>query len=263
MEIPKNLKGEQLFKFLKENKEDLEYAKKNEVKHADGVSTTQPTTLKEFAKKEDVIAGDNKKEIKVRAIINTTNVIDSHKDVHIDGLWAKSLSENRNIKFLQEHEMTFKNIIADKDDLDVSVNSVTWKSLGFDMEGKTEALTFDATVKESRNKDMFKEYKEENVDNHSVGMRYVKLALAINSEDEDYVEEKEVWDKYYEVIANKEEVKKINYFWAVTEAKVIEGSSVVLGSNSFTPTQSRKRKLELSEEEKEVKAYKSFFNIKE
>jgi len=233
MKIPKKLKGKELFTFLVENKEDLIYSKKNEVKFADSIAIHTPIQSKTFANKQEDGDGD----IQVRAIINTTNVIDSHKDVHIDGIWTKSLSENRNIKFLQEHQMNFDKIIADKADLSVSVESRTWKSLGFDMDGKTQALTFDANIKESRNKLMFNQYKEGNVDQHSVGMRYVKLALAVNSEDEDFAQEKEVWDKYIDNVANKDEAERGNFFWAVTEAKVIEGSSVVLGSNSFTPTQ--------------------------
>ena len=107
---------------------------------------------------------------------------------------------------------------------------------------------------------MFKQYSQGNVDNHSVGMQYVKLALAINSEEEEYKEEKEVWDKYYPKVVNNAELEKSPYFWAVTEAKVYEGSAVVMGSNSFTPTQQVKEtKVEI---DKETEALKSFLNIK-
>ena len=247
MDIPKNLQGEELFKFLKTNKEDIVYAKKTAIKYADSFGGSAvhlksiTPSLNKSASEEDTLS------IKRRLIINTTNVVDSHKDVHVDGIWNKSLKENKNIKFLQEHQMSFKSIIADKEDLSVGVNKVSWKSLGFDLEGKTEALTFDATIKQSRNSQMFKEYKDGNIDQHSVGMHYVSMKLAINSEEEDYAEEKAVWDKYYEIIANKAELEKSPYFWAITEAKVIEGSAVVLGSNGFTPTQEVKE-IEVQEE---------------
>jgi hypothetical protein len=257
MDIPKELTGKELFKFLVENKEDILYAKKNGFKKADSITCNTPH-LENFATKELIDYEEDKTSIKVRAIINTTNVVDSHKDVHLNGIWNKSISENRNIKFLQEHQMSFKSIIADKEDLDVSVNSVTWKSLGFDFEGKTEALTFDAVVKQKRNNEMFREYMDKNVDNHSVGMRYVKLALAINSEDEEYKEEKEVWDKVYPLVANKVELEKSNYFWAVSEAKVIEGSAVVMGSNGFTPTVDVKSETIVSDEQKEIEAIKEW-----
>ena len=67
-------------------------------------------------------------------------------------------------------------------------------------------------------------------------MRYVNLELAINSEAEYDKEYKELWDKYYPVVANKELADERGYMWIVTEAKIIEGSAVVMGSNSATPT---------------------------
>jgi len=255
MNIPDNLKGNDLLKFLVENKEDIMYAKKSIVKEADSIMVSSTPLSKSIANKS---FDKDATEIKVRAIINTTNVIDSHKDVHINGIWNKSVSENNNIKFLQEHQMRFDKVIADKTDLSVSVKSMSWKSLGFDMSGNTEALTFDANIKESRNKFMFDSYKNKDVDNHSVGMRYMKLDLAINSDDEDFQEEKAVWDKHYPSIANKEEMGKQKYFWAVTEAKVIEGSAVVLGSNSFTPTLSNKEETKLTQKEIKINAIRKW-----
>tara|TARA_R110002020_G_scaffold232212_2_gene443743 strand:- start:9266 stop:10057 length:792 start_codon:yes stop_codon:yes gene_type:complete len=263
MDIPRDLQGKELFKFLKTNKEDLIYAKKNIIKHADGLSVAT-NTLNPGLSTNKNDGDDSKTEVKVRAIINTTNVIDSHKDVHLDGIWTKSIQENKNLKFLQEHVMSFKTIIADKSDLDVSVQSVTWKSLGYDFEGKTEALTFDAVVKQERNPFMFKEYRNKNVDNHSVGMHYVKMDLAINSDEEDYAEEKSIWDKYIGKVVNRSEAEKSNYFWAVSEAKAIEGSAVVMGSNGFTPTVASKENNEPNPvENKNIEAIKSFLNIKD
>ena len=83
---------------------------------------------------------------------------------------------------------------------------------------------------------MFDKYKQGKVKNHSVGMQYVSIKMAIN--DERYTEEKATWDKYIEMIANKSDAEAQGYFWAVTEAKVIEGSAVIRGSNYATPTQS-------------------------
>jgi len=83
---------------------------------------------------------------------------------------------------------------------------------------------------------MFKRYKAGKVTQHSVGMRYVKLQLAIDNKK--YADEYKAWKDYYDMIANKAEVDKAGYFWAVTEAKNIEGSAVVRGSNFATPTTS-------------------------
>ena len=238
MDIPKELKGKELFTFLITNKEDLVYSKKSILKQATAIHVVPIMSGKtdaEYSSKNELNEEDG--VLKRRLIINTTNVMDSHKDVHYDGLWKKSLGENTRIKLYHAHRQTFKDVIADKGDLEVSSNMVSWKSLGFDFEGKTDALTFDATIRRSRNPDMFKEYLQGNVDEHSVGMRYVKINLAINSTDQDFIKEKKEWDDNIAKIVNREEVEKGGYFWGILEAKAIEGSAVPAASNPFTPTQ--------------------------
>jgi hypothetical protein len=60
--------------------------------------------------------------------------------------------------------------------------------------------------------------------------------MAVNSDFEDYKEEKEIWDKYIDQVANIKAAEENGYFFAVTEAKIIEGSAVPIGSNTVTPT---------------------------
>ncbi len=175
--------------------------------------------------------------LNAKLVINTTNVVDSHMDCHIPGLWKKSLSEVKQLLLLQEHEMEFDKIIADSlvDKLTAYTESLSWKSLGFAYQGKTEALIFDVQIKKDVNEYMFDLYKRGRVTQHSVGMRYIKIFLCIDSNEPHYSSEKENWDKYYSQVVNKELVDQKGFFWAVTEAKVIEGSAVVKGSNECTP----------------------------
>lgn len=231
MEIPNFTTKSELFDFLVANKNKIIATRKDTIKHADGI----PFLAVAGVTAKAIIAEElSDTEIKVKAIINTTNVMDSHKDVHIPGLWKKSLSENKNIMHIQEHQLQFDKIIAEGEDLKVYTKKYTFKELGFELEGTTEALVFESTVKRENNELMFSRYRANRVKNHSVGMRYVKLGLAIN--DENYPAEKALWDKYYSEIANKEQADESGYFWAVTEAKVIEGSAVPIGSNTITPT---------------------------
>ena len=51
--------------------------------------------------------------IRVKCAVSPSNILDSHKDVHIPGLWKKSLSETKYDLLLQEHEMEFNMVIAD------------------------------------------------------------------------------------------------------------------------------------------------------
>jgi len=232
--IPEFENKKDLFDFLVANKGTLEAQKKAETKEADGFTFALPFNSKTKANKADVDP-ENVNELFVKAIINTTNVMDSHSDVHLKGIWTKSLKENKNLLFAQEHETRkFSHIIADGNDLKAYVKEYTFKELGFNLEGKTQALVFEATVKRDRNPEMFKQYSNGWVKEHSVGMRYVKLILAIN--DENYAAEFDAWEKYYPEIANKSLADDRGYFWAVKEAKAIEGSAVPKGSNSVTPT---------------------------
>ena len=227
MKLPEN-KAERL-KFIHENKAILMTEKKSEMKKADAIMAVLPAIK---TKQNKTVSGDNALQVKV--VINTTNVLDSHGDVHMKGIWKKSLSEKRDLLFLQEHQMAFDKIIADGENLSAKVETLSFKELGFDLPGTTEALVFSAKIEKARNAFMLEQYKNGYVKQHSVGMQYVKLALAIN--DEQYPTEKAVWDKYISEVANKQAAEDAGYFWAVTEAKVIEGSAVPLGSNSFTPT---------------------------
>lgn len=98
---------------------------------------------------------------------------------------------------------------------------------------KLEVLVYEAIVKRDRNEFMFNQYKSGYVLNHSVGMRYYKLLWCYDNSDSDYSQNKENYDKYSKEILNKDDLGE--YFWAVLEAKNIEGSAVVKGSNFLTP----------------------------
>jgi len=219
----------ELFSFLRENKEQLIAQKKAIFKKSDSFNFAIQQT-NEITKE----LSEESNAIKVKAVINTTNLLDSHNDVHLKGLWAKSISENKSIVHLQEHQMTFKNRIAWGKDLKISIKKYTWKELGYDFDGTTEALEFESIIRKEINPEMFDLYKKGYVTNHSVGMMYVKVILCIN--DEGAGAEFEAWQKYYPEVVNKEQADSLGYFFAVKEAKVIEGSAVVLGSNWATPT---------------------------
>ena len=235
---------EELFKALKENKPSLISLKKSIEKRADSINYVNSINSDLTANKEENGTQTEVEKLQVKVIINTTNFIDSHNDLHINGIWNKSVSDNANKGFLhlQEHDRDFDKVISDN--AKGYVESITWKSIGLPYSGKTEALIFDSIIEKKRNEFMFKQYSNGWVKNHSVGMRYVKIDLAINSESEWDKDEKELWDKYYPVVANKEVADERGYFWVVSEAKIIEGSAVVMGSNSATPTISVENKSE-------------------
>ena len=240
---------EELFTALRENKSILIAQKKMITKEADStINIVEVSSSSEVNKAESNI--ENATKLIAKLAINTTNIMDSHSDVHLKGIWNKSVKEQKNILLLQEHQMKFSSIISDK--VVPSVKKMTWKKLGFDFEGTTEVLMFDAEIDKDRNEFMFNQYKKGYVKEHSVGMRYVKIELAVNSDSKYDEVEKAVYDKYINQIVNKEVAEMQGYFFAVTEAKVVEGSAVVKGSNFATPTISIEAvKIDTSSENKE------------
>ena len=239
---------EELFKALIENKKELVSIKKSSTKNADAVSFGYLNTSIEIdTNKEDVQSQmQNPESLNVKVVINTTNFLDSHGDVHVNGIWNKSVKDNVSFLHLQEHEREFDKVITDS--AKGYVQSMTWKKLGLPYDGKTEALIFESTIDKKRNEFMLNQYANGWVKNHSVGMRYVQLELAINTEAEYDKEYKALWDEFYPIIANKETADERGYFWVVKEAKVVEGSAVVMGSNSATPTLETKEDVEPSKD---------------
>ena len=226
---------EDLFRELKAHKSTIIAQKKMITKFADPFSLVHNLT-NESPTAEKSADGQVKEanKILVHSVINSVGIYDSHGDVSIAGSWNKTAKESKNILLLREHKMTFDKIITD--DVKADVENVEWKSLGFDYPGKTEALVFYSTITKDRNPFMFEQYQKGYVKEHSAGLRYVKMELAINSDSKYDVEEKAIWDKYYPQIMNKEDVDASGYFWAILEQKIIEGSAVVKGSNFATPT---------------------------
>jgi hypothetical protein len=235
----------ELFKFLVENRDKLIAQKKAVKKDADCPVVVKPIIIKPVIEDPDEpgaikTAGNtiadlpDMNSLKVVCVINTTNFMDSHMDVHIPGLWNRSLQNNKMIMHLQEHNMEFDKIIADGDQLKAYTKNYKWSELGYPYQGTTEALLFESEILKSRNEFMFNQYARGWVRNHSVGMYYVKMDFAIN--DEEYPNEYEAWKKYYPQIANPEMADERGYFWYVLEAKLVEGSAVPIGSNTATPT---------------------------
>jgi len=262
---------DEMYKALVENMPLILSVSKNAFKAADSFTFSYVEEFKsetEVVKANKPVTVNDISELKVRVVMNTTNLLDSHGDVHIKGLWNRSLSHTDKRLHLQEHKKAFDAVIADNST--AYVKTLAWKTLGANYDGSTQALVFDSVVKQSRNPFMFEQYKNGYVTNHSVGMQYVDMVYCINSNEDWAKDYKENWDKYYPIIANKEDADARGYFSAVTEAKLVEGSAVLFGSNNITPTLDNNMKSEPdspSEENTDPalatqhEAQKNYFNL--
>lgn len=170
-------------------------------------------------------------------VINTTLYMDSHKDVHFNGIWNRSLNANvGKLYYVEAHSLKVADIIAWPEDVKSFVEMVPWSFLGRPYEGETQALIYeipDAAIKHAGAREVIDNKREMQ---NSVRMQYVKISLALNSDSREWKENKELYDARIDMIANREVAEESKYFWAVDEAKIFkEGSMVVAGSHDVTP----------------------------
>lgn len=226
---------EEMLDELKANKKQVMLAKKATIKRADAV----PMMYGASAVKK---SGDDSTELGygdiVFPVINTTLWLDSHRDVHLNGIWNKSVKEQKGrVSLIINHDFSVGSVISFPDEVEPMVKTIPWKELGREYEGDTEALIFKSVLTEDSNATAFRYYKNRRPVQHSICMEYVKIHLCADSQDEDWVNENKNWEKYLPLIVNPENAIKLGYFWAVEEAKIYrEGSMVLNGSNEVTPT---------------------------
>lgn len=223
------------------NKHELIELKKAEKKYTNGLNAVVKTgaTIKGLYKDAD--------DALDRTIIGNTYLwMDSHDDVHAKGCFAKSIKERQN-KIFHLHDHEFKITSKVGEPINVYEKEIAWKDLGVNVSGTTEGLCMDTQIIKDYNAQIFNEYKKGNINQHSVGMIYMKIDLAVN--DEDYEEEYKAWKDTIDSIGNKEVAIEKGYFWLVREAKLIEISAVLLGSNELTPTLQEVKQIEVEAEQ--------------
>ena len=236
MKIP-NLTGKELFAWLVANKADLIEAKKATVKHTDATQFN-PAYLpaQEVSKGKYLYEDDEEKGVLKRTIVaNTYNWLDSHGDVHLEGIFTSSIEQrkNRPAPHLYDHQFSVLSKVGKP--LAYSERKISWRELGQGKTGMTTALFLETEIKRSLNEKVFEAYLAGEIDQHSVAMRYINVSLAVNDE-ENYPNEYKVWAEVIGKIANRAEAEKRGYFFAVREAALLETSAVLEGSNVLTPT---------------------------
>lgn len=184
---------------------------------------------KSDAEKSEAI-GDS--EFDLVAVINTTNVIDSHMDLHLKGLWDESSLSG--LSYIIDHDYSISSLIAAPQDVKAEVQSIRWKKLGLDINGTTDALVFKVKIKDYANESFIKAYKSGVPLQNSIRMRYGDVYLSVNNSE--FKEEYANWNKYLKFAINPEKAIEEGYFFAVKTAYAfLEGSSVLRGSNMYTP----------------------------
>jgi hypothetical protein len=259
-ELDKNFDNkEDLFKALVDNEKFIHDAKKSQVyKSIDKgleIITDQKEIEKNFNSTEKTIKFDSDYYY---FVVNSANYLDSHSDVHVDGNWNKTVKEQQGKVYLVWHHDFSKteNIIAFPEDIEMFTDKVSWSLLGKNYEGETYSLIYKVKKDKIVNENISKWLKEGRKLQLSVRMIYIKVKTAFKSEDPNYLKQTETFNKYYELIVNKEDFKELDYFFVVEEAKnVTESSLLPFGSNSATA--------EISNNENKTEAEEITSEIKE
>lgn len=214
---------------LVKNKSELKRLKTNGIKHSEGISYLG----KSFETKSVEKDGLSENEVNVVIVGNTYGWCDSDSDVLMNNCFKRSIKENtKNVFHLNSHQFKIDAKVGIIQDL--YEQNVLLKDLGLNMNGEAQCLIAKSAVKKLYNEKIYEMYKSGDVNQHSVGMIYEDLYLCVNNED--YKDEFKAWNKYFESVINKDKVLNQGYFWAVTSAKLVEISCVLMGANVLTPT---------------------------
>lgn len=234
--IDENLRGKELYEFLIENKDELIAQKRSMLKRTDPVSSIPSL----YAVKGDKIvkAANNEMpesvdSVRVKVVANTAYWLDSHYDVLVPDCWKSSIKQRKGlIPHLHDHVHEIGAEVGDV--IDIYSQEISLTDLGINRKGTTQSLIFETDIKKSYNEVVFDKYKSGKIRQHSIGLQYVKMSLAIN--DEDSQKEYDFWKKYMKLLINPEEAEERGFFWVIEEIKLLENSCVLFGSNALTPT---------------------------
>lgn len=225
----------ELFDYLRANKKRLIaekcFKKKNKIATQFNFVANKTTATKAIQEVREIQDG----VYPVTIIGNTFNWCDDQMDVLFAGCATKTIKEvgvkGKNLIYhLKNHDTETESRIGYLTDIYEMQVSLT--DLGLNMQGNATVLAFDSDVQEGLCDNSYKQYKDIQVRQHSIGLQYVKIFLCVN--DPNDAEHFANWNKYYMNVINKDLVNSVGYFWVVTEIKLYEVSFVLWGSNELT-----------------------------
>ena len=227
---------EDLFKHIRENKEILIDAKKSVIQKSVDKGSAVVSKCLDLLKFTDQLKGIKIDDNFYYIAVNSTMILDSHDDLHDNGLWKKSVQETQGKNYLVcDHELEVLQTITRKEHIEIFTAKIPFSLIGQPYQGDTEVLVY-KIPKDKIKIEAVKEWLDSGDSiEASVRMRYVTILLALDSNDPEDATEKANYDAYINRIANKNDFEYIPYFYIIKEAQnVRESSLVVAGSNHAT-----------------------------
>lgn len=244
---------EDLFKELRESAEIIIEEKKSLIQKScdKGISVTCKSL--DLLKFTDQLKGIKIDDNYYYIAVNTTRVLDSHDDLHVDGIWKKSIKDQQGKNYLVvDHELSIKSVVVRKEHVEMFTAKIPFSLIGKPYEGDTEALIYKVPKSQVKDETVKEWLDSGDAIEGSVRMQYVTVLLAMDSNAPEDETEKKNYDEYLPMISNKDDYEYIYYYFIIKEAKnVKESSLVVFGSNSSTGMVNNK--IEPSEDTQENK----------
>lgn len=227
---------EELFTELKKSSEIIMEQKKSLIQKScdKGISVTCKSL--DLLKFTDQLKGIKIDDDYYYIAVNSTRILDSHDDLHIDGIWKKSIKDQQGKNYLVlDHDLSIKSVVVRKEHIEMFTAKVPFSMIGKPYEGDTEVLVYKFAKTQIKDESVKEWLDSGDSIEGSVRMQYVTILLALDSNDPIDATEKKNYDDYIDQIANKNDYEYIYYFFIIKEAKnVKESSLVVFGSNSAT-----------------------------
>lgn len=169
-------------------------------------------------------------------VVNTTMILDSHDDLHIDGIWDESVAQDQGKNYLlADHYYSMMNTLVKKEHIEMVLIKLPFAALKQSYPGNTQALVYKFPKDKVINQFAKDWLESEDEIQASVRMQYEELEFALDSNDPDFKKEKANYDKYISKIANKADFDYIYYFFIIKKAaNRLESSLVLKGSNHVT-----------------------------
>ncbi len=172
-------------------------------------------------------------EIQVDAIANLSGWCDTYMDVMIKDNWNKTISDKAIVYHLKNHEYSTDDIVGKNPELYTKMFPLEYFNIKSDVT-KAQALMMRSIVPKEYDKKTYALYRDNQIKQHSIGLRYIQIVLCLDSTLEEDVTYKKNWDKYYSIVINKDLVDTYHYFFAVIESQILENSCVLFGANKNT-----------------------------
>jgi hypothetical protein len=238
--IPVKSTSSELFKYLRDNeiqiiKQKCSMPIKSDIFDYGCLPVNEKSTIKE----DGSVLLPN--EIEVNAIANLSGWCDSYMDVMIKDNWKKTIADKAIVYHLKNHKYTTDDIVGKNPELYVKNFDTSYFGITSDVP-KAQALMMRSVVTKEYDEKTYYLYKDNQIKQHSIGLRYIQLKMCLNSEVEEDKIYKDNWNKYYSQVINKDLVDSKGYFFAVVESKILENSCVLFGANENTGVYSTSEK---------------------